>query len=73
MSVIDPTLQFTLPERQTVNGGVDIMAHVLERVLDGDDGAELMDEQGYALLRSMMRLIPDLNQGNDRGGVTMEE
>lgn len=60
VSVIDPTLQFTLPERQTVNGGVDIMAHVLERVLDGDDGAELMDEQGYALLRSMMRLIPDL-------------
>lgn len=60
VSVIDPSLQFSLPKRQTVNGGIDIIAHVLERVLDGDEGAELMDEQGYALVRSMMRLIPEL-------------
>ena len=60
VSVIDPSLQVTLPEKQTVNGGVDIIAHVLERVLDGDEGSELMDEQGYALIRSMMRLIPAL-------------
>lgn len=60
VSAIDPSLQFTLPETQTVYGGIDIMAHVLERVLDGDDGVELVDEQGYALLRSMIRLLPDL-------------
>ena len=29
-------------------------------MLDGDDGSELMDEQGYALIRTMMRVIPEL-------------
>ena len=59
-SVIDPTFQFTLPQKQTVYGGVDIIAHLLERVLDGDDGSELMDEQSYALIRTMMGVIPEL-------------
>ncbi|MBQ6982269.1 MAG: iron-containing alcohol dehydrogenase, partial [Synergistaceae bacterium] len=39
---------------------VDIIAHILERVLDGDEGSELIDEQGYALIRTMMRVIPEL-------------
>ena len=60
VSVIDPSFQVTLPQKQTIYGGVDIMAHVLERVLDGDDGSELMDAQGYALIRTMMRVIPAL-------------
>ena len=60
VSVIDPTFQFTLPQKQTVYGGVDIIAHILERVLDGDDESELMDEQGYALIRTMMGVIPEL-------------
>ena len=45
ISVIDPSFQVTLPEKQTVYGGVDIIAHILERVLDGDEGNELLDEQ----------------------------
>ncbi|MBQ4431894.1 MAG: iron-containing alcohol dehydrogenase, partial [Synergistaceae bacterium] len=60
VSVIDPSFQITLPTKQTVYGGVDIIAHVLERVLDGDEGSELIDEQGYALIRTMMRVLPDL-------------
>ncbi|MBQ3346991.1 MAG: iron-containing alcohol dehydrogenase [Synergistaceae bacterium] len=60
VSVIDPSFQFTLPTKQTVYGGVDIIAHILERVLDGDEGSELIDEQGYALIRTMMRVIPEL-------------
>ncbi|MBQ7155072.1 MAG: iron-containing alcohol dehydrogenase [Synergistaceae bacterium] len=60
VSVIDPSFQITLPQKQTVYGGVDIIAHVLERVLDGDDSSELMDGQGYALIRTMMRVIPTL-------------
>lgn len=60
ISVIDPTFQFTLPKKQTINGGVDIIAHILERLLDGDENSDLMDEQGYALVRSMIRIIPDL-------------
>lgn len=60
ISVIDPSFQITLPQKQTIYGGVDIIAHVLERVLDGDDENELMDEQSYALIRTMMRVIPEL-------------
>ena len=60
VSVIDPTFQFTLPQKQTVYGGVDIIAHILERVLDGDEGSDLIDEQCYALIRTMMRVIPEL-------------
>ena len=60
VSVIDPSFQITLPEKQTIYGGVDIIAHILERVLDGDEGSDLVDEQGYALIRTMMRVIPDL-------------
>ncbi|MDR1740940.1 MAG: iron-containing alcohol dehydrogenase [Synergistaceae bacterium] len=60
VSVIDPSLQTTVPEAQMVSGGIDIMSHVMERVFDGVDGVELMDEQGYAMLRVMMRLIQDL-------------
>ncbi|MBQ6501247.1 MAG: iron-containing alcohol dehydrogenase [Mogibacterium sp.] len=60
ISVIDPSFQITLPEKQTVYGGVDIIAHILERVLDGDTGNDLLDEQSYALIRSMMGVIPEL-------------
>ncbi len=60
ISVIDPEFQFTLPERQTVYGGVDIIAHILERLLDGDEGSEVMDDLGYSLIRTMIRVIPEL-------------
>ncbi len=60
VSVIDPTFQITLPEKQTIYGGVDIIAHILERVLDGDEGSELIDDQCYTLIRTMMRVLPDL-------------
>ena len=60
VSVIDPSFQFTLPEKQTVYGGVDAISHLLERVLDGDEGSDLIDEQCYALIRTMMRVIPEL-------------
>jgi len=60
VSIIDPSLQISLPEEQTVNGGIDIMAHVMERLFDGAEDVEMMDEQGYALIKSMTRLIPEL-------------
>ena len=60
VSVIDPSFQFTLPQKQTIYGGVDIIAHVLERLLDGQEGSEVIDAQGYAIIRTMMRVIPEL-------------
>ncbi|MDR3231370.1 MAG: iron-containing alcohol dehydrogenase, partial [Synergistaceae bacterium] len=60
VSIIDPSAQASLPEEQTVNGGIDIMAHVMERLFDGAEGVELIDDQGYALVRNMIKLIPEL-------------
>ena len=60
VSVIDPSFQFTLPQKQTIYGGVDIIAHILERVLDGDEGSELIDDVCYSLIRTMIRVIPEL-------------
>ena len=60
VSVIDPEFQYSLPEKQTIYGGVDIIAHALERLLDGDEDSEFMDDQGYALVRNMLRIIPEL-------------
>jgi alcohol dehydrogenase YqhD (iron-dependent ADH family) len=53
-------VQLSLSEEQTVNGGIDIMAHVMERLFDGAKGVELMNAQGYAIVKSMMELIPEL-------------
>ena len=60
LSIIDPELQYTLPERQTVSGGIDVMAHVMERYFEGNKIPELLFEQYDALLRSMLRCIPEL-------------
>jgi alcohol dehydrogenase YqhD (iron-dependent ADH family) len=65
VSIIDPSVQASLPEEQTVNGGIDIIAHTLERLFDGAEGVGLIDEQGYAIVRSMIRLIPELRENPD--------
>jgi len=62
VSIIDPAIQFSLPEEQTVNGGIDVMAHVMERLFAGDSDVELMDEMGYALIKSMIKIIPELRE-----------
>lgn len=54
---IDPSVQFSVPERQTVNGGVDAMCHVLETYFDGTKDVELQMEYAEGLLRSIIRLV----------------
>jgi alcohol dehydrogenase YqhD (iron-dependent ADH family) len=68
VSVIDPSAQASLPESQTVNGGVDIMAHIMERLFDGAENVELIDEQGYAVIRCVMELISELRENPDNYG-----
>ena len=66
LSIIDPELQYTLPERQTVSGGIDVMAHVMERYFESNEVPELLFDQYEVLLRSMLRCVPELriNPGN---------
>ena len=60
LSIIDPELQYTLPEHQMVAGGIDAMSHVMERYFEGNDVPELLLDQYEVLLRSMLRCIPEL-------------
>jgi alcohol dehydrogenase YqhD (iron-dependent ADH family) len=62
VSIIDPSVQYSLPEEQTVSGGIDIMAHAMERLFSGDQNVELMDEMGYAIVKSMIKIIPELRE-----------
>jgi len=60
LSIIDPELQYTLPERQMVSGGIDVISHVLERYFEGNEVPELLFDQYEVFLRSMLRCIPEL-------------
>lgn len=60
LSIIDPELQYTVSQSQVVAGGIDIMAHVMERYFEGGDIPELLFGQYDALLKSLIRTIPAL-------------
>ena len=62
VTAIDPAVQASVPERQTVNGGVDTIAHVLECYFDGAKGVEIQKEYCEGLVRSVIRLMPILIQ-----------
>ena len=57
VSIIDPTIQFTLPENQTVNGAVDTLSHVFELYLDGTRNTDMMDELSEGIIRTMMKHV----------------
>ncbi len=62
-TAIDPSVQATVSERQTVDGGIDAVCHVMETYFDGTmAGVELQMEYCEGLIRSIMRLVPILRE-----------
>ena len=61
-TAIDPSLQSSVPERQTANGGIDAICHVMETYFDGTKGAELQMEYCEGLIRQIMRLTLELKE-----------
>lgn len=59
-TAIDPSVQATVSERQTVDGGIDAICHVLETYFDGSKGVEVQMEYAEGLIRSIMRVVPIL-------------
>jgi alcohol dehydrogenase YqhD (iron-dependent ADH family) len=57
VSIIDPTVQFSLPKEQTVYGGVDAIVHVLEYYFDGSKGRILMDRIMESIIRTIMESV----------------
>lgn len=62
LTLIDPLVQATVPEKQMVNGGIDAITHLLETYFAASDGVEVQQEYIEGLVRSLMRLIPALKE-----------
>lgn len=58
VSVLDPTLTYTLPAYQTAAGGTDIMAHVMERYFTNEKDVDFTDRLCEATLRTIIRNLP---------------
>lgn len=58
VSVLDPTLTYTLPAYQTAAGGADIMAHVMERYFTNEKDVDFTDRLCEATLRTIIRNLP---------------
>ncbi|SBV99521.1 Iron-containing alcohol dehydrogenase [uncultured delta proteobacterium] len=57
VSIVDPSLQYTVPLQQVRYGGFDTIVHVLEAYLAGNDTGEVITEHCEAYLRAAMRCL----------------
>lgn len=62
VTFIDPSIQNGVTEKQTVEGGIDAISHVLEAYFSASGGLELQQEYIEGLVRSLMTLIPELQK-----------
>ncbi len=54
VSILDPTVQYTLPTNQTLNGAADAIAHVLEFYFDGTPNTLITNEISEGTIRTIM-------------------
>jgi len=57
VSIVDPTIQYTLPVKQTISGAIDAMSHVFEFYFEGTKNRDLLDEICEGILRSVMKHV----------------
>jgi len=58
LSIMDPSLTYTLPSNQTAFGIADMMAHVMERYFTQTQGVDLTDRLCEAVLLSIIKETP---------------
>ncbi|MBO8161509.1 MAG: iron-containing alcohol dehydrogenase [Thermosipho sp. (in: Bacteria)] len=54
VSIVDPEVQFSLPQNQIVNGSVDAISHVMEYYFDGAKRTELVDRIDESIILTLM-------------------
>lgn len=65
-SIIDPSVTFSLPEKQTVNGIVDTFVHTMEQYCTYDVNTPLQDSWALGLLKTLIQESPKvLENPND--------
>lgn len=55
VTIIDPSIQTSLPKEQTVYGAVDTLSHVFELYFDGTENTNLVDEFAEGIIRTVMK------------------
>lgn len=65
VSIIDPSAQSTLPRRQTANGGVDSLSHLMENYFMGELNAEISLALNEATQRTVISQIDKLMENPD--------
>lgn len=63
-SILDPTVTFSLPQKQIRNGLVDAYVHVLEQYLTYPTGSAVQDRQAEALLLAIHEIAPTAMQSD---------
>ena len=58
VSIIDPELTVTVPEDYTIDGGIDIISHVIEGFFTGADDTPIQDRFSLAIVKTVMDYLP---------------
>ncbi|MDD4820526.1 MAG: iron-containing alcohol dehydrogenase [Flavobacteriales bacterium] len=58
LAVMDPTLTYSIPAYHTAAGGVDIMAHVMERYFTNEKNVDFTDRMCEATMKTIIRALP---------------
>lgn len=54
LSIIDPELTYSVPERQTIDGAIDIITHVMESYLSCTDPSEVQDRFTESIVETVV-------------------
>jgi alcohol dehydrogenase YqhD (iron-dependent ADH family) len=58
VSIIDPALTVTVSRDYTLDGGIDIISHVIEGFFTGVEEAPLQDQMSLAVIKTVMNYLP---------------
>lgn len=54
-ALMDPVYTYSVPKKQMVSGGFDILSHIMETYFSGPDGDNVSDDISEALMRGVIR------------------
>jgi len=58
VSIIDPELTVTVPKDYTIDGGIDIISHVIEGFFTGAEETPIQDHFSMSIIRTVMDNLP---------------
>lgn len=58
VSIIDPELTLTVPENYTIDGGIDIITHVIEGFFTGVENTPIQDRFALSIVRTVIDNLP---------------